>query len=152
MHALLCTQIFGRSVVWKIAHAKRKARHCASKVPRRYKTKWFMSHTGEVLHDWTKHSKHECPNAHNFPRRARSRNRKKTKRYVEQLDTLKSQEKSIARNAQVVEQMYALLAQYDVKAPSEDMVQVDDLRTMQVRGALVCHRIAVSCSAPANSQ
>ncbi len=37
------------------------------------------------------------------------------------------------RNAQVVEQMYALLAQYDVKAPSEDMVQVDDLRTIQVR-------------------
>lgn len=57
-----------------------------------------------------------------------------TTRYVEQLETLKSQEKSIVRNAQVVEQMYALLAQYDVKAPSEDMVQVDDLRTMQVRG------------------
>ena len=53
-------------------------------------------------------------------------------RYVEQLEALKSQEKSIVRNAQVVEQMYALLAQYDVKAPSEDMVQVDDLRTMQV--------------------
>lgn len=54
-------------------------------------------------------------------------------RYVEQLETLKSQEKTITRNAQVVEQMYALLAQYDVKAPSEDMVQVDDLRTIQVR-------------------
>lgn len=54
-------------------------------------------------------------------------------RYVEQLETLKSQEKSIVRNTQVVEQMYALLAQYDVKAPSEDMVQVDDLRTIQVR-------------------
>lgn len=53
-------------------------------------------------------------------------------RYVEQLETLKSQEKTITRNAQVVEQMYALLAQYDVKAPSEDMVQVDDLRTIQV--------------------
>lgn len=53
-------------------------------------------------------------------------------RYVEQLETLKSQEKSIVRNTQVVEQMYALLAQYDVKAPSEDMVQVDDLRTIQV--------------------
>lgn len=52
--------------------------------------------------------------------------------YVEQLETLKSQEKSIVRNTQVVEQMYALLAQYDVKAPSEDMVQVDDLRTIQV--------------------
>lgn len=51
---------------------------------------------------------------------------------MEQLETLKSQEKTITRNAQVVEQMYALLAQYDVKAPSEDMVQVDDLRTIKV--------------------
>ena len=55
-------------------------------------------------------------------------------RYVEQLETLKSQEKTITRNAQVVEQMYALLAQYDVKAPSEDRVQVDDLRTIKVDG------------------
>lgn len=55
---------------------------------------------------------------------------------MEQLETLKSQEKTITRNAQVVEQMYALLAQYDVKAPSEDMVQVDDLRTIKVHG---CH-------------
>ncbi|CAN0541854.1 unnamed protein product, partial [Ectocarpus sp. 12 AP-2014] len=53
--------------------------------------------------------------------------------YVEQLEALKSQEKAITRNAQVVEQMYALLAQYDVKAPSEDMVQVDDLRTIQAQ-------------------
>lgn len=53
-------------------------------------------------------------------------------RYVEQLEKLKSQEKGIVRNTQVVEQMYALLAQYEVKAPSEDMVQVDDLRTIQV--------------------
>eukprot|EP00752_Nemacystus_decipiens_P017827 g15983.t1 len=53
--------------------------------------------------------------------------------YVEQLETLKSQEKTITRNAQVVEQMYALLAQYDVKAPSEDMVQVDDLRTIKAQ-------------------
>lgn len=51
---------------------------------------------------------------------------------MEQLETLKSQEKTITRNAQVVEQMYALLGQYDVKAPSEDMVQVDDLRTIKV--------------------
>lgn len=51
---------------------------------------------------------------------------------MEQLEALRSQEKSIMRNTQVVEQMYTLLAQYDVKAPSEDMVQVDDLRTIQV--------------------
>lgn len=56
---------------------------------------------------------------------------------MEQLETLKSQEKTITRNAQVVEQMYALLSQYDVKAPSEDMVQVDDLRTIQVQSTLL---------------
>lgn len=52
---------------------------------------------------------------------------------MEQLETLKSQERSILRYTQVVEQMYTLLAQYDVKAPSEDMVQLDDLRTIQVQ-------------------
>lgn len=52
---------------------------------------------------------------------------------MDQLDTLKSQERSVLRNTQVVEQMYTLLAQYDVKAPSEDMVQLDDLRTIQVQ-------------------
>lgn len=62
-------------------------------------------------------------------------------RYVEQLETLKSQEKTITRNAQVVEQMYALLAQYDVKAPSEDMVQVDDLRTIKVHAAHTSNRL-----------
>ena len=39
----------------------------------------------------------------------------------------------MTKNTQVVEQMYAILAQYDVKPPSEDMVQVDDLRMIQVR-------------------
>ena len=67
-------------------------------------------------------------------------------RYVEQLETLKSQEKTITRNAQVVEQMYALLAQYDVKAPSEDMVQVDDLRTIKVDGMQTRSESAVLCS------
>lgn len=42
--------------------------------------------------------------------------------YVESLEQLKSQEKALSRNTHVVEQMYVLMASYEVKAPSEDMV------------------------------
>lgn len=42
--------------------------------------------------------------------------------------------------------MYALLSQYDVKAPSEDMVQVDDLRTIQV--SAIAHGIQAFSSLP----
>ena len=44
--------------------------------------------------------------------------------HVEMLEDTRAQEKNLLRNTAVVDQMYALLAYYEVKVPSEDMVQV----------------------------
>jgi DNA repair exonuclease SbcCD ATPase subunit len=55
---------------------------------------------------------------------ARPTHLKEFAQHVEQLESLRAQEKHLMKNTSVVEQMYTLLTYYEVKVPSEDMVQV----------------------------
>jgi len=50
---------------------------------------------------------------------------------VEAVDALRSQEKLLFKHTQMVEQMYQLLGHYDVKIASEELVQLDELRSFQ---------------------
>ena len=50
---------------------------------------------------------------------------------VEKCQNLKSNQKALSKNSAVVDEMYRLLHSYGVRISAEDMVQLDDLRTLQ---------------------
>ncbi|KAG6597879.1 dynein heavy chain [Phytophthora cinnamomi] len=51
--------------------------------------------------------------------------------HVERVQNLKSKQKALAKNTNVVDELYRLLGTYGVRISSEDMVQLDDLRSVQ---------------------
>ena len=51
--------------------------------------------------------------------------------FVEKKQDLKTQYKALLKNANMVDEMYRLLNTYGVRISSEDMVQLDDLRSVQ---------------------
>ncbi|OQR86425.1 dynein heavy chain [Achlya hypogyna] len=51
--------------------------------------------------------------------------------HVERVQGLKSKQKALVKNTNVVDEMYRLLGNYGVRISSEDMVQLDDLRSVQ---------------------
>jgi len=50
---------------------------------------------------------------------------------VDAVEELKTKDKSLFKHTQMVEQMYQLLGHYDVKISSDDLVQLDELRSYQ---------------------
>ncbi|RHY05497.1 hypothetical protein DYB25_001425 [Aphanomyces astaci] len=51
--------------------------------------------------------------------------------HVERVQGLKQKQKALVKNTNVVDEMYRLLGNYGVRISSEDMVQLDDLRSVQ---------------------
>ncbi|KAJ0392153.1 hypothetical protein P43SY_009213 [Pythium insidiosum] len=51
--------------------------------------------------------------------------------HVERVQALKSKQKALVKNTNVVDELYRLLGNYGVRISSEDMVQLDDLRSVQ---------------------
>ncbi|DBA02677.1 TPA: hypothetical protein N0F65_010502 [Lagenidium giganteum] len=51
--------------------------------------------------------------------------------HVERVQQLKSKQKALLKNTNVVDELYRLLGNYGVRISSEDMVQLDDLRSVQ---------------------
>ncbi|TYZ58010.1 hypothetical protein PybrP1_003505 [[Pythium] brassicae (nom. inval.)] len=51
--------------------------------------------------------------------------------HVERVQVLKLKHKALAKNTNVVDELYRLLGHYGVRITSEDMVQLDDLRSVQ---------------------
>ncbi|KAH9121803.1 hypothetical protein LEN26_010526 [Aphanomyces euteiches] len=51
--------------------------------------------------------------------------------HVERVQGLKQKQKALVKNTNVVDEMYRLLSNYGVRISSEDMVQLDDLRSVQ---------------------
>uniref|UniRef100_K3WBQ7 AAA+ ATPase domain-containing protein n=1 Tax=Globisporangium ultimum (strain ATCC 200006 / CBS 805.95 / DAOM BR144) TaxID=431595 RepID=K3WBQ7_GLOUD len=51
--------------------------------------------------------------------------------HVERVQSLKAKQKALSKNTNVVDELYRLLGNYGVRISSEDMVQLDDLRSVQ---------------------
>ncbi|OQS02753.1 dynein heavy chain, partial [Thraustotheca clavata] len=51
--------------------------------------------------------------------------------HVERVQGLKAKQKALIKNTNIVDEMYRLLGNYGVRISSEDMVQLDDLRSVQ---------------------
>lgn len=51
--------------------------------------------------------------------------------HVERVQALKQKQKALSKNTNVVDELYRLLGNYGVRISSEDMVQLDDLRSVQ---------------------
>lgn len=51
--------------------------------------------------------------------------------HVERVQALKAKQKALSKNTNVVDELYRLLGNYGVRISSEDMVQLDDLRSVQ---------------------
>jgi len=54
---------------------------------------------------------------------------------LERVDEQRVQARSLFKHTQIVEQMYQMLSHYDVKIPDTDLVQVDELRSIQAKYA-----------------